>query len=234
MKIERKAGLMSYTVDIVFCIDTTVSMEDTKRKEKRLINVVKEHALHLYHDIMRQMDERNKKLAQLRIRVVSFRDFIADGKEALTASEFYLLPQQQNEFKECIDGLVADGGGDPPEDGLEALATAMRSEWTEKGTKKRQVIVLWTDAGTHEIGYGRESEYYPDGMPKSMAELEDWWDEMDQYAKRLIIFAPDAEYWNYIRETWNKVVFVDVAPGKGVSDRRYDEIVEAIVNSFAN
>lgn len=234
MQIGKKAGLMSYTVDIVFCIDSTVSMEDTRRREKRLINVVKEHALQLYSDITARMDEHKKKLAQLRIRVVAFGDFLADGANALRASDFYLLPQQETEFKECIDGIVADGGGDPPEDGLEALALAMKSDWTDKGTKKRQVIVLWTDAGTHEIGYGKESEYYPSGMPESMAELEDWWDEMDPYAKRLVLFAPDTEYWDYIRENWKKVVFVDVAPGKGVSDQQYDEIVEVIVNSFAN
>lgn len=234
MQIEKKAGLMSYTVDIVFCIDATESMEDAKKKEKRLINIVKEHALHLHDDITARMDEHRKKLAQLRIRVVAFRDFIADGEKALLASDFYLLPQQKKEFKECIDGIAAEGGGDPPEDGLEALAVAMKSDWTDKGTKKRQVIVIWSDAATHEIGYGKSSEHYPSGMPKSMAELEDWWDEMDPYAKRLVIFAPDTEYWDYIRETWKKVIFVNVAPGKGVSDQRYDEIVEAIVNSFAN
>lgn len=234
MQIGKKPGLMSYTVDIVFCIDATESMEDSKQREKRLINIVKEHALHMYSDITARMDDHRKKLAQLRIRVVTFRDYIADGPKALMASEFYLLPQQEKEFKDCIDGIVAEGGGDIPEDGLEALALAMKSDWTEKGTKKRQVIVVWTDAGTHEIGHGRASGDYPLGMPKSMAELEDWWDEMDPYAKRLVIFAPNVEYWDYIRENWKKVIFVDTLPGKGVSEHRYDEIVEAIVNSFAN
>ncbi len=42
------------------------------------------------------------------------------------------------------------------EDGLEALGYAMKSDWNNDGMKKRHVIVLWTDANTHPIGYGKK------------------------------------------------------------------------------
>lgn len=229
-----KGSPMSYTVDMVFCIDATASMEDTSGKEKKLINMVKENALNFYRDITKRLQEKKKQLAQLRVRVIVFRDFIADGADALMASDFFLLPQQESDFKNCIHSICAEGGGDLPEDGLEALAAAIKSDWTSHGMKKRQVIVVWTDAPTHDLGHGKGSAHYPAGMPESMAELEDWWDEMDPYAKRLILFAPNARHWDYIHENWKKVVFVDSSADRGLSDHKYDEVLEVITNSFAN
>ena len=98
--------------------------------------------------------------------------------------------------------------------------------------KKRQVIVVWTDAGTHELGFGQKSPYYPKGMPANLAELEDWWDEMDDYAKRLIIYAPDTNYWNYISENWMVVCHVPSSAGDGMSEQKYSEILDVITNSI--
>ena len=134
------------------------------------------------------MAAKDKQMAQLRVKVIVFRDYIADGADAMLQTDFFLLPQQAAEFEDIINSIHAEGGGDIPEDGLEALAYAMKSNWTTyEGAKKRQVIVVWTDAGTHELGYSKRSKYYPSGMPANLAELEDWWDAMDDYAKRLII-----------------------------------------------
>lgn len=228
----RQQGGMKYVVDMVLCIDATGSMEDLTGKQDRIINKVKENALHLYEDVMEKMREKNKCLAQLRVRVIAFRDFFADGEKAMLGTDFFLLPEQAKEFEDCIMGICADGGGDPPEDGLEALAYAMRSKWTECEGKKRQVIVVWTDAGTHELGYGKTSPYYPKGMPENLAELEDWWDDMDSYAKRLIIYAPNTNYWNYISDNWDKVVHVDSAAGAGMAEYEYGEILNTIANTF--
>ena len=142
------------------------------------------------------------------------------------------MPQQAAEFEACIHSIDTDGGGDIPEDGLEALAYAMKSNWTEFGDRKRQVIVVWTDAGTHELGYGKKSPYYPSGMPRNLAELEDWWDEMDDYAKRLIIYAPYTNYWNYISDNWSGVVHVNSAAGDGMSEHQYSDILNVIANSI--
>ena len=77
----------------------------------------------------------------------------------MLVTNFFLLPQQAREFEACINSIHADGGGDIPEDGLEALAYAIRSPWTTEGEKQRHVIVVWSDAGTHELGFG------PGGAP---------------------------------------------------------------------
>ena len=222
---------MDYTVDMVFCIDGTGSMEDVTGSETKIINMVKENAVNFYSDFDGIMSRKGKKVRQLRVRVVVFRDYLADGKDAMMVTDFFLLPQQAKEFEACIQSIHADGGGDIPEDGLEALAYAIKSKWTTEGAKKRQVIVVWTDAGTHDIGYGSRSEFYPRGMPKSFSELNDWWDDMDPNFKRLVMFAPDENGWSYISQNWDNTVHVPSAAGNGLAEKSYNEILNAIANS---
>ena len=153
---------MKYNVDMVFCIDATGSMSP-------VISTVKNNALNFYSDVVRVMREKQKTIDTMRIRVIAFRDYLADGDKAMMATGFFQLPQQEKEFEECVNSIVASGGGDEPEDGLEALAYAIKSDWTKEGTKKRSIIVVWTDASTHEIGFGSRAQNYPAGMAKSFS-----------------------------------------------------------------
>lgn len=230
---SKRGQRHQYAVDMVFCIDATASMESFSGKQKKIINMVKENALHFYEDMSSIMSAKDKQMAQLRVKVIVFRDYIADGADAMLQTDFFLLPQQAAEFEDIINSIHAEGGGDIPEDGLEALAYAMKSNWTTyEGAKKRQVIVVWTDAGTHELGHSKRSKYYPSGMPANLAELEDWWDAMDDYAKRLIIYAPNTNYWNYVSDNWEKVYHVASVAGDGMSEHDYSEILEMISSTI--
>ena len=168
---------MDYTVDMVFCIDATGSMEDTTGSRLKIINMVKQNALNFYSDFDRIMSGKNKKVRQLRVRIVAFRDYIADGPDAMMVTDFFLLPQQEKEFEACINSIHAGGGGDIPEDGLEALGYAIRSDWTREGVKRRHIIVVWSDAPTHELGYGKVAPWYPEGMAADFDELSLWWED---------------------------------------------------------
>lgn len=222
---------MDYTVDMVFCIDATGSMEDFSGSQTKIINLVKQNAINFYSDLNEAMTAKRKTVRQLRVRIVAFRDYVADGDQAMLVTDFFLLPQQAKEFEACINSIHADGGGDIPEDGLEALAYAIKSKWTTETAKKRHVIVVWTDAGTHDLGYGKRSKYYPKGMPNDLSELNDWWDDMNENAKRLIMFAPDDSHWNYISRNWDNVVHYPSAAGNGLAEKSYGEILNAIANS---
>ncbi len=224
---------MDYTVDMVFCIDATGSMEDFSGSQKRIINMVKENALSFYDDFTHMMEKKSKRVRQLRIRIVAFRDYVADGEDAMLVTDFFLLPQQTAEFEACINGITAQGGGDIPEDGLEALSYAIRSDWTTEGAKKRQVIVVWTDAGTHELGFGSSSPSYPRGLPRNMAELSDWWDTyMHPNYKRLLIFAPDQPGWSYISKSWDNVIHFPSVAGNGLAEQSYEDILNVLGNSI--
>lgn len=222
---------MHYTVDMVFCIDATGSMEDFTGTQQKIINMVKKNALNFYHDFSEVMAKKGKMAAQVRVRIIAFRDYRADGEHAMLATDFFCLPQQEQEFEACINSIHADGGGDIPEDGLEALAYAIKSKWTTEGAKKRQVIVVWTDACTHELGYGKTSRYYPKGMPADMAELSDWWEDMAMNAKRLLLFAPNEPGWSHISRAWDNVVHIPSVAGNGLAEQSYGEILNYIANS---
>lgn len=221
-----------YTVDMVFCIDATGSMEELGNGQKRIINMVKENALNFYSDLMRKMDEKHKQISQLRVRVIAFRDYIADGENAMLVTNFFHLPAQSVEFESCINSITAMGGGDIPEDGLEALAYAMKSDWSTVGTDQRRVIVVWTDAGTHPIGYGARAASYPNGMPRDFSELGDWWDDIPSKSKRLVLYAPDEPGWSYISANWDNVVHYPSVAGNGLAECDYSEILDVLAQSI--
>ena len=193
--LNTAKGTVGYAIDIVFCIDGTGSRQDA-------LNCIREIISSMLEDVRIGSQNRGGDVAQLRSRLIVFRDYIADGKDAMQATDFFLLPQQEKDFLECLHSIQADGGGDPAEDGLEALAFAIKSPWTTASLKRRHVIVLFTDEEAHPLGYGRNSCYYPKGMPRNLAELEEWWDNMDD-AKRLILCTPYTQYWRSISDSWD-------------------------------
>ena len=144
----------TYHVDLVFVIDATGSMTD-------LIDLVKTNALNFYPDLMRVMEEKKKVIDSLRIKVVAFRDYIEDREDAMLRTNFFTLPKDDMVFRDTVNSIEAFGGGDEPEDGLEALAFAIRSKWSDGGVRRRQIIVVWSDASTHPIGYARGAFNYP-------------------------------------------------------------------------
>lgn len=222
---------ISYTVDMVFCIDCTGSMDNT-------LEMVKNNALTLYQDISNSMAQKGKYIDCLRVRVVAFRDYVADKEKAMMVTNFFKLPEQATDFENCVRSLYAHGGGDEPEDGLEALAYAIKSNWNTEGMKKRQVIVVWTDASTHPLGYGMKMPNYPNGMARNMQELTAWWGDkqndgfVDQKAKRLLLFAPDKPGWSDVSNNWDNVIHFPSQAGEGLKEFEYSQIIATIANSI--
>jgi len=222
---------LTYHVDMVFCIDATGSM-------RHVIDFVKQNALDLYQDIVDVMAKKHKVISQIRVRVIAFRDYVADGEEeAMLSSDFFVLPEQDAQFYECVKGIDAKGGGDIPEDGLEALGYAIRSDWTREGVKKRHIIVLWSDAPTHPLGSGRIAPWYPANMAKNFEELSLWWEDeqlggyMDENAKRLLLFAPDAPEWSRISQEWEQVIHVQTT-SEGLMEIEYQQVIDAVCNTI--
>lgn len=222
---------LKYNVDVVMCIDCTGSMGD-------LLDKVKANALKFYPDLRKKCEEKGKDVSELRIRAIAFRDFSVDGKDAIADTGFLNIPAQEAEFNSFINSLNPAGGGDEPENGLEAVAMAINSEWTTGGDKRRHVVVVWSDASTHPLDLEKsKTEYYPQNMPSSFDELTDWWEDeqngkMNKAAKRIILFAPDASAWTEIGLNWNNAIHHPAKAGAGLSDIDYDTILSSIVNSI--
>ena len=221
----------TYGVDLVFCIDATGSMGP-------LLDTVKANALNLYRDLMKIMDRKNKRVEQVRIRIIAFRNYKYDQETAMMVTDFFRLPDEEKAFEASLRSIVPEGGGDDPEDGLEALAYAIRSPWDTSSQRKRHVIVVWSDDGTHKLGFGSDAPNYPRGMAKDFNELTMWWGNasapglMDQNAKRLLLFTPDKDDWNLIRNNWNQTIQYVSEAGSGLESCDYEQIINAIANSI--
>lgn len=244
-------GTKKYCVDIVMCIDATGSMGS-------LLDTVKANALSFYADLTKCMAEKGKYTDELRVKVIIFRDYLADGKNAMLGTDFLTLPAQSAEFRNYVSGIEPFGGGDDPEDGLEAIAYAIKSKWTNASKKRRHIIIVWTDEETHPLGFGKNPEngrylvtdkftwsrvkenasLYPPRMAQNFNELTDWWGDtsmpgiMDNNAKRLLIYAPNMPYWSTISDNWDNVLHFPSEAGNGLKGLEYREILDAIANSI--
>lgn len=219
---------LTYAVDIVFCIDVTGSMTP-------IIDQVKANAIRFYDDVQANLTEKGKNVDSLRVRVLAFRDFKADGEAALQESAFFPLPDAQADFADFVNGLIAEGGGDAPESGLEAVALAVNSPWTTSGDRRRQVIVVWTDQPAQPLDSSPLAPALAGRVPKDFSALTDLWENeqgpMGASSKRLILFAPDGPGWSDISSVWENVVHHPSRAGGGLSDVDYGTIVDSIGNS---
>ncbi|XZN92098.1 MAG: vWA domain-containing protein [Microcoleus sp.] len=218
--------IFKYAVDLVICIDGTGSMG-------HLIEEVKSLALKFYDELEAEMKKLGKKAEQLRARVIVFRDYWADSPDkVMQCSEFFDLRSQSSDFANFVSPIKADGGGDEPENGLEALGLALKSNW-EKGdfSKQRYVVVVFTDASAHSLDKGPKPSHYPNDIPKTFDDLTDYWHEMPTPAKRLLLFAPDADPWTMMSSWENTIHYVSEA-GRGLEKTEMEQILNAIAKSI--
>jgi hypothetical protein len=218
---------VKYAVDLVMCIDGTGSMG-------HLINEVKSVALSFYEKLEAKMYEKQKRIDQLRAKVIVFRDYYADpGDMAMVCSRFFDLRTEASVFAGFVSRIEAAGGGDEPENGLEALALALSSDWekTQNYAKQRHIVVVWTDASAHQLEKGSKPSYYPQDIPKTLDDLTDYWTDMSTFAKRLLLFAPDAYPWS-ILQSWDNTIQLPSSAGEGMEEYEMAEILDAIANSI--
>jgi hypothetical protein len=220
-----------YAVDIVMCIDATGSMAP-------IINEVKNNALSFYQKFVDSMEENDKEVSELRIKVIVFRDYICDS-EPMTESEFFVLPDQNAAFRSFVSNIEACGGGDGPENALEAIALAMKSPWTTSKAKKRHVILVFSDAPALPLGERSDCPSYPGNMPDNLSRLGAWWEGTDQefysaYDKRsgrLVAFVPSAEPWVEL-QAWNRYWPAFSPAGTGLDNVNIQGAIDLLVGSI--
>ena len=203
-----------YHIDVVFCVDVTADMTP-------VLDHIKETLCKSPQVLKGKLAATGKIVNSLRFRVIAFRDF-ANDPDPMRASGFFEVEPSTDlaKFESFINSLSASGGGDEPESGLEALATAIMSDWTHEGDKQRHIIVMFTSASAHKLEsrVGELSTEFKDQIPGSLDELTDWWDghqsvRLIKTARRLLIIGPDAYPWNVIGDTWGQTVWLPVPDG---------------------
>lgn len=229
----------SYYVDLVICIDGTASM-------KGMIDEVKRKAAHFYEDFLVAMEKEGKFIMDdwFRVKVIVFRDY-KDDDEPMEESKFFDVtrPEGLRAYQDYVMGIEPQGGGDIPENALEAIFTAIKSDWVTKGGRfRRQAILLFTDAtALPPLDPERATNpKYPLDMPEDVPALrelvENGGDQMlaTSYTGkngRLIVFAPEDESWAWVR-TVSNAWYVPVDPNGGCDGVEMKQALEVLVGSF--
>lgn len=237
--------VMDTYADIVYCIDLTSSMTP-------IINKVKETARQLHSDLQEIMLKNYQRdIKRLRIKVIGFRDAYCDGALSFEISKFFNLPAETEDFYKFVNSLTAKGGGDVPENSLEALALAMKSDWCQTldpNIRRRHIILLFTDAPAHKLEKSNDGidQFYPTDMPKDYYELVNWWGQQksdngkvqittDNVAKRLGVFVPEGVYpWNLMEEgDFDNSQISYINPNQGGSDISTTRILKMLSETLA-
>ncbi len=203
------------------CIDNTGSMDG-------LINMVKSNALNFHKDLKNYCEKRRRNIKNVRLKVIPFGDLT---EKPITQSKMFAVPEEQEAYQSFINGVNAKDGGDEEENGLEALALAIRTDWVHSDYRLRHIIIVYTDAPAHRLDNPRtHTSFYPPNMPNNLGELHGMWKKMNHETQRLVLFAPNAYPWNHIARDWDHVSHKSentVTSGEG-----YEEILSAICKSL--
>jgi len=225
---------MKTTVDIVYVIDSTGSMQ-------KLLDAVKAHALTMYDRIQDVLRQKRRAVQRMRIKVIMYRDIYVDA-EPFVSSDFFTLPGEASALEYFVENIRAQGGGDEPESGLEALHYAIKSDWKGMDAnfrKTRHIIVVMTDASAHRLDdpqrYVDPSNFYPMGIPSDLASLQGEWeatqDKLDNKGRRLILFAPNAYPWSEVAG-WALTQHSPIGEGGTLDEDSYISILNYIANSI--
>ena len=143
-----KSRKLNCSVDLVFVIDATGSM-------RQIMDKIKQIAIALPKSLTDAVKKAGKNMRKIRVKVIDFADFKAEGKDTIHESPFYnastQIVQIINEFdtiKMVNDAGEGRGGDEIPENALEAIWLAMNSDFTEERPDEnvRQIIMVFTDA----------------------------------------------------------------------------------------
>ena len=124
-------------VDIVFVMDVTESMQP-------YIDAVKQNVIAFAQDL--QANSRDYRLG-----LVTFEDYVVSAYPDCNCAYRNSFTSDVKQFSEWVGSLHAGGGGDIPEDQLDALAYAAKFPFRPEA---EGIIIIVTDAPPHHDGDG--------------------------------------------------------------------------------
>src|SRR6202048_5345494 len=128
-------------VDIVFVMDVTESMQP-------YIDAIKQNMVNFAHDLA----SNNR---DYRLGLVTFEDYVVSKYPDCNCPYQKTMTSNVNEFINWVGTLHAGGGGDIPEDQLDALAYAASFPFRPEA---QGIVILVTDAPSHKAGDGPDRE----------------------------------------------------------------------------
>jgi hypothetical protein len=219
-----------YKARIKLVIDRTGSMAS-------VIGGVKAFAASAHSAVMAGLAAQQKHVDELQVEVITFGDFGCDGHDALTSAGPFILPADEGKLQDQVARISLAGGGDIPENSLEALAFALAGDWPSDGAKRRHAVILMTDAPPHPYGTVN-GPGKPGGLPASLDELLAVWRgdkqgfKLDPGAARLYLVVPPGieAYERWADE--KRVAIMPISDVLASPEAAREHIVATMVNSI--
>lgn len=203
--------------DFVFVLDATATMGvfiDRFRREflPKVTELIREKA----------------GKADVRYKIIVFRDYGSEGAAAMKESKFFAIPEEMRELEHAMLFVEAGGGGDSPENGLEAIYYAMKSDFAS-GT---QTIFFFTDADAVKMGARKGCEGYPEDMTDEKGLKEIWLGKKPSYitqsGKKLILVAPENTAYSRLAKELDNTVFVPAAKSGNLNDIEFFDLLKKL------
>lgn len=203
--------------DFVFVLDATATMGvfiDRFRREflPKVTELIREKA----------------GKADVRYKIIVFRDYGSEGAAAMKESKFFAIPEEMRELEHAMLFVEAGGGGDSPENGLEAIYYAMKSDFAS-GT---QTIFFFTDADAVKMGARKGCEGYPEDMTDEKGLKEIWLGKkpshITQSGKKLILVAPENTAYSRLAKEFDNTVFVPAAKSGNLNDIEFFDLLKKL------
>lgn len=134
-------------VDLVFVMDVTESMQP-------YIDAIKQNMVNFAHDLA----SNNR---DYRLGLVTFEDYVVSKYPDCNCPYQKTMTSDVNQFINWVGTLHASGGGDIPEDQLDALAYASSFPFRPQA---QGIIIIITDAPPHHKGDGSANTQHDQGF----------------------------------------------------------------------
>lgn len=208
--------------DIVFLIDVTASMQPALNGLKANLNK--------FVDLLDGKLTKDQAKIQWRAKVIGYRDVEVDGANWWVDNEFV---DKVDDLKNQISSLTADGGGDIPENTLDALLIAAKK--TQWGDKRHKFIILFTDAPTKQKIDRKNLEQGEKDDVKYLMQI------LAQNRIKLVLIAPDdnAGIYKTLSSIPKSKIYPlgsenDAAIYSGLQNQNFDELLGMIAATISN
>jgi hypothetical protein len=206
-----------HRLELCVCIDTGGNILDGEH-ERRVLR----EAWSLPSQMAAVMATKDKSLESIRVRIVTFEAEVRRQRIGVEIeTDFQEHADVARQFQDVLamghdlsKALMVEGGA------LAGLARALESQWTESDNgKMRHVIAVWSDT-------------IPSRDDAAVDKLYRTWNEMNRRTKRLLVYAPECEFWDYLTSNWENTLWFPSEAGKGLESWELDEILATISNSL--
>ncbi len=188
-----------YCLDWVCVIDSTRAMEGD-------LDLVKRELIPTIAGIVDGYVANGHSVSCHRLKLITYKSFGDCDHAPLLQSRFFNLPEETAAAQQWLDDIQISDCQAVDGCGLEALATAMQSNWIDIGTRRRHMIMLFTNSAPSPLGSEaiRSDTRYPEKMPCALGELKRMWrGEGSEYGgmpderyARILTYSPNLSPWS--------------------------------------